>query len=128
MPSRETPPKSLETFTHSVSSPTPHLGTPSFVRHHKLLIRRTKSASLCYGLFSTAIASSTSLRAAFLCGFFVIDILERQHRYELLFGSFWETAPTRKISCVLISPKQTIPKRDVREVVSVNVILMMYRM
>ena len=58
--------------------------------------------------------------------FFVVDILERKHRSELLFGSRRETASNCKLSRVLVGSEQSIPEWNVREAVRVNVELMMY--
>src|SRR4051812_40942028 len=57
-----------------------------------------------------------------------IDILECEHGSQLFLGTLGKAAPINKVGRVLVCGEQSIPQRNVAEVVLVDVVLMMHRM
>jgi hypothetical protein len=58
-------------------------------------------------------------------GIFVVDVLKHQHFPELFFCALRETAALSELGRVFVGAKQTIPQRDVPEIVLVHVVLVM---
>ncbi len=81
-----------------------------------------------YGRHSMKRVHSSAPRATlFPCGHFTVYVFKHQHWPEPFFSSLREPTPCRKVESVLVGSKQAVPQRDVREIVSMNIELVMYR-
>jgi len=58
-------------------------------------------------------------------GIFVVNVFKHQHIPELFFCPLWKATAIGELRRVLIGAEQTIPKRDIREIVFVHVVLVM---